>query len=180
MRCSATMRKACSTAMGKTIQISNVPDELYAWLEAQAARKGRSLSDHLLVQLHGIARKPRRIGEPTWERLRFAQESLRWAKRYVEIILMKRYHRVLHERIIAERNTLVAHTDESRRQIEIHQYLQLHSGFAYGIGDEQFFESSLSLIERLLAAIQPEIARLEPVEYAKAEERRRQVTRPSQ
>jgi hypothetical protein len=84
--------------------------------------------------------------------------------------------RALHHRIIEERNTLVAHTDGKRRDVRLlpsrtHAVrMELHSGVPSKIGEEQFFHSALSLIERLLADLRIEIDRLEPFERAKAEE----------
>lgn len=45
--------------MPKTIQISDVPDEVYGILRARAAREGRSLSGFLKRELRRIAERPR-------------------------------------------------------------------------------------------------------------------------
>jgi plasmid stability protein len=45
--------------MPKTIQISDVPDEVYGILRDRAAREGRSLSGFLKRELRPIAERPR-------------------------------------------------------------------------------------------------------------------------
>ena len=44
--------------MSKTIQIRGVPDDVHATLRVRAAQAGLSLSDYLLQQIEGIARRP--------------------------------------------------------------------------------------------------------------------------
>jgi hypothetical protein len=44
--------------MTKTIQLRNVPDELYRLLKARAALEGLSLSDYLLAELRRSAERP--------------------------------------------------------------------------------------------------------------------------
>lgn len=44
--------------MPKTIQIRNVPDELYRKLKVRAACLGMTLSDYLLSEIEQIAEKP--------------------------------------------------------------------------------------------------------------------------
>jgi plasmid stability protein len=42
----------------KAIQIRDVPDDVHATLRARAAQAGLSLSDYLLEELTGLARRP--------------------------------------------------------------------------------------------------------------------------
>jgi plasmid stability protein len=42
----------------KAIQIRDVPDDVHATLRVRAAQAGLSLSDYLLEELTGIARRP--------------------------------------------------------------------------------------------------------------------------
>ena len=44
--------------MSKTIQIRNVPNELYRTLRVRAAKAGMTLSDYLLSEIEQIAQKP--------------------------------------------------------------------------------------------------------------------------
>ncbi len=44
--------------MGKTIQVRDVPDSLYAELKRRAALQGLSLSDYVRAQLVQIAEQP--------------------------------------------------------------------------------------------------------------------------
>jgi len=44
--------------MPKAIQIRDVPDDVHATLRARAARAGLSLSDYLLEEITGLARRP--------------------------------------------------------------------------------------------------------------------------
>lgn len=44
--------------MAKTIQIKNVPDEVYRALETRAAKSGMTLSEYLLSEMGGMAEKP--------------------------------------------------------------------------------------------------------------------------
>ena len=44
--------------MSKTIQIRGVPDDVHATLRVRAAQAGLSLSDYLLRQIEGYARRP--------------------------------------------------------------------------------------------------------------------------
>jgi antitoxin FitA len=44
--------------MSTTIQIRNVPDELYRRLKARAALAGMSLSDYLLDEIRRVAQRP--------------------------------------------------------------------------------------------------------------------------
>lgn len=46
--------------MSKTIQIRGVPDEVYAVLRALAAKAGMSLSAFVLMELRGLAVRPKR------------------------------------------------------------------------------------------------------------------------
>jgi plasmid stability protein len=45
-------------AMGKMIQLRNVPDELHRTLKARAALAGMSLSDYLLREIRKAAARP--------------------------------------------------------------------------------------------------------------------------
>lgn len=45
-------------SMPKTIQIRNVPDELYRTSKARAAKAGMTLSDYLLSKIVRMAEKP--------------------------------------------------------------------------------------------------------------------------
>jgi plasmid stability protein len=42
----------------RAIQIRHVPDDVHRVLKARAAQAGQTLSDYLLAQLSGIARRP--------------------------------------------------------------------------------------------------------------------------
>jgi plasmid stability protein len=42
----------------RTVQIRNVPDDLYRKLEARAADAGKSLSEYLLDEFRRLAEKP--------------------------------------------------------------------------------------------------------------------------
>jgi len=44
--------------MSKTIQISNVPEELYRRIKARAALEGQSLSDYLLGKMERFVKRP--------------------------------------------------------------------------------------------------------------------------
>jgi len=44
--------------VSKTIQVRDVPDDVHATLRARAAAAGQSLSDYVLHQLEGYARRP--------------------------------------------------------------------------------------------------------------------------
>ncbi len=54
------MQAACSKIrdMSVTIEIRNVPDELYRRLKARAAAAGVSLSDYLLNEIRHVAERP--------------------------------------------------------------------------------------------------------------------------
>jgi plasmid stability protein len=47
-----------ATAMGRTIQIRDVPEEVHAALRSRAAAAGQSLSAYLLTELVRVAERP--------------------------------------------------------------------------------------------------------------------------
>ncbi len=69
--------------MAKTIQIRNVPDDLYQTMKARAARARMTLSDYLLNELHQVAAMP--TLDELVERLR-RRKPIRTLKSSAEIV----------------------------------------------------------------------------------------------